>query len=335
MVRNLEPLHGKSHRILVTGAAGFIGSHTVDRLLREGHEVLGIDNLSTGRRQNLAAALDSSRFQFVVRDLLDPGVMDYLAGGFQPDSIIHLAGLVSVSLGQRAPQENFRLNIEATKVVAESARVHGVPRVVFASTAAVYGDSQALPLDEQTNKEPKSNYGTAKLMSELFLLGYARSYGMSCICCRYFNVFGPRQDPGSPYSGVISIFVDRFLQGRQATIFGDGGQSRDFVSVYDIARGNALAATRPDVPSGAYNLCTGQSIRLLDVVDLLEREFPFVPAVKFAEERSGDIRHSRGNPKRAYATLGFEAEYPFDLAMRDLLASRRQAQKPLVPADVA
>lgn len=334
MLRDLEPLHGKSRRILVTGAAGFIGSHTVDLLLRDGYQVLGIDNLSTGKRQNLASAFGNPRFQFAVRDLLDPGVLDYFTAGFQPDAIIHLAGLVSVALGQRAPQENFRLNIEATKVVAESARIHGVPRVVFASTAAVYGDSQELPLDEHGFKDPKSNYGTAKLMSELLLHGYARSYGMTCICCRYFNVFGPRQDPASPYSGVISIFVDRFMQGRAATIFGDGGQSRDFVSVYDIARGNVLAATRPDLPSGSYNLCTGHSIRLLDVVDLLEREFPYAPAVRFAEERSGDIRHSRGNPQRARVALGFEAERTFDEAMRDLLAKRREELAP-VTAEIA
>ena len=334
MTRNLDPRGGRSHRVIVTGAAGFIGSHTVEKLLSDGHEVLGIDNLSTGKRQNVAHLVGSPGFWFVHRDILEPGIMEQLTQEFQPDSIIHLAGLVSVTLGQRAPQENFRLNIEATKVVAEAARLHSVSRIVFASTAAVYGDNQDLPLEEQNGKEPKSNYGTAKLMSELLLQGYARSYGMTCICTRYFNVFGPRQDPSSPYSGVISIFVDRFSQGKPVTVFGDGGQSRDFISVYDIARGNALAATSPGIPSGAYNFCTGRSIQLLDLIECLHREFPFAPPVRFADERDGDIRHSKGDPRRARRFLGFEAELDFGMAMKDLVESRRKRSS-LVPAEVA
>lgn len=332
--RESEPGHGRPLRVIVTGAAGFIGSHTVERLLADGHEVLGIDNLSTGKRQNLAHLLGSQHFRFVARDLLDPGVLNKLTAEFKPDSIVHLAGLVSVALGQRAPQENFRLNIEATKVVAEAARVHGVARVVFASSAAIYGDSQALPLGEETMKDPKSNYGTAKLMSELLLMSYAKSYGMTCVCCRYFNVFGPRQDPASPYSGVISIFVDRFAKGEEVTVYGDGSQSRDFVSVYDVARANALAATRAGVSSGCYNICTGMATRLLNLIELLQGEFPFAPGARFAEAREGDIQHSRGDPQRARTQLGFQAEYGFDVAIKDLVDSNR-TRLALVPAEVA
>lgn len=324
----------KSQRVVVTGAAGFIGSHTVEKLLAAGHEVVGIDNLSTGKRQNVVHLLSSARFRLLIRDLLDPGVIDRLIGEIRPDAIIHLAGLVSVTVGQRAPEQNFRLNIESTKVVAEAARLHDVGRVVFASSAAVYGDSRELPLVEQSGKDPKSNYGTAKLMSELLLLSYARSYGITCVCNRYFNVFGRRQDPASPYSGVISIFLDRFAQGKQAVVFGDGSQSRDFISVEDIARGNLLAATRPGVPSGVYNFCTGEATTLLDVIEVLRREFPCAPPVRFAEEREGDIRHSRGDPQHARRFLGFEAEVGFEQAMKDLVESRR-GHRSLVPAGMA
>lgn len=158
---------------------------------------------------------------------------------------------------------------------------------------------------------------------------------MTCVCGRYFNVFGPRQDPSSHYSGVISIFVDRFAEGRPATVYGDGTQSRDFISVYDIARANVLAATKPGVHSGAYNFCSGKSQTLLDLIEVLQREFPFAPPVRFAEARDGDIRHSQGDPRRAARLLGFEAEQDFDHALVDLIEERRRSSGLLFPAEVA
>mgnify|MGYP003640184122 CR=1 FL=1 len=308
-------------KVLVTGAAGFIGSHTVDLLLREGHQVVGIDDLSTGNLDNVQTALKSGRFHLEQADMLDEGLMDRLVAEFLPDAIIHLAGLVSVTLGQEQPERNFRLNLESTKLVAEAARKHGCKRVVFASSAAVYGDLEQLPIQESDPKDPKSNYGTAKLMSEMLLQSYAKSYGMTCISNRFFNVFGPRQDPHSPYSGVISIFAERFSTGREATIFGDGQQSRDFISVYDIAAGNVLAATQKDVPSGAYNLCSGERQSLLDLVDALAKALPTALPVNFAEEREGDIKHSQGSNDKARVYLGFAPKIEFEAGIEDLVAS--------------
>jgi len=309
-----------SRRVLVTGAAGFIGSHTVDLLLGHGNTVWGIDDLSTGKRANVAEARRRG-FRLVDEDLLASGVMDETVREFQPDAIIHLAGLVSVTLGQEIPQRNFRLNVEGTQVVAETARRHGVGRIVFASSAAVYGDLEELPLSEDAPKEPKSNYGVAKWLSELLLASYARSYGMTCVSTRFFNVFGPRQDPRSPYSGVISIFAERFARGNGCTIFGDGFQSRDFINVSDVARGLVRCATLPEVVSGAYNLCTGQRRTLLELVDVLRDRFPEAPEITFGPERSGDIRHSQGSPAKAESLLGFRAERDFGDGIGELVDS--------------
>ncbi len=308
-------------KVLVTGAAGFIGSHTVDLLLREGHQVVGIDDLSTGNRSNVADALQSGRFHLEVGDMLEEGLVDRLVAEFLPDAVIHLAGLVSVTLGQEQPERNFRLNLESTKLVAEAARNHGCKRIVFASSAAVYGDLEQLPICESDPKDPKSNYGTAKLMSEMLLQSYAKSYGMTCVSNRFFNVFGPRQDPHSPYSGVISIFAERFASGREATIFGDGQQSRDFISVYDIAQGNVLAATKDDVVSGAYNLCNGERQSLLDLVDALAKAIPTALPISFAEEREGDIKHSQGSNDKARVYLGFSPQVGFKEGIAGLVAS--------------
>jgi len=311
----------QGQRFLVTGAAGFIGSHTVDMLIDQGHQVVGIDNLSTGNLENVKRALTSGQFRLEKRDMMEEGAMDELVENFQPDAIIHLAGLVSVTLGQDMPEQNFRLNVESTKVVAEAARNHAVKRIVFASSAAVYGDLETLPLTEDLPKEPKSNYGMAKLMSELLLQSYAQSYGIDCVSCRFFNVFGPRQDPHSPYSGVISIFAERFAKGLQSTIFGDGQQSRDFIFVKDIAQGIVRAATNESVASGAYNLCNNQRRNLLELVDALASHFPAAPPVQFGEEREGDIKHSQGSNDKACAELGFAPQVSFEEGIAALVDS--------------
>lgn len=308
-------------KILVTGAAGFIGSHTVDLLLAEGHQVHGVDDLSTGSLANLRQVASNPNFELTRDDITRPNLINDLVADFRPDSIIHLAGLVSVTEGQKRPQSNFRLNTESTQLVAEAAREHGCKRIVFASSAAVYGDLEQLPITEDSPKDPKSNYGTAKLMSEMLLLSYAKSYGMTCVCNRFFNVFGPRQDPKSPYSGVISIFADRFASSRQATIYGDGQQSRDFVSVFDIARGNVLGATQESVPSGAYNLCTGRSQSLLELVEALRVHFPGAPEVLHEPDRDGDIRHSQGSNLKAQLHLGFASEVSFGAGVKGLVDS--------------
>jgi len=305
--------------ILVTGAAGFIGSHTVDLLLRDGHAVTGVDNFRTGRRANLSQALASPAFTLIEADVAEPEMLANLVGRVRPEAIIHLAALVSVQESVRDPVLNHRLNVEATFGVAEAARRQGVARIVFASSAAIYGDATVMPIRETADKFPISPYGAAKLASEAILLGHGATYGITVRCQRYFNVFGPRQDPASPYSGVISIFAHRYRSGQGVTIFGDGRQTRDFVSVHDVARANGLAATRPGVTSGAANICTGRATSLLDVAAIFAQEFPAVPAPRHAPARAGDIIHSLGAPDAAEAALDFRAGVAINKGLVELI----------------
>lgn len=283
------------HTFLVTGAAGFIGSHSVDLLLASGHAVIGLDNLRTGRLANLEQALRSGRFTFVEGDAADEATVDAVFAGRRIDGVLHLAALVSVPESFREPALNFRTNVAATDVVARACLRHGCPRVVFASSAAVYGDRAELPNRESAAPQPMSPYAAAKLASEELLLGYAASYGLHAVCFRYFNVYGVRQDPGSPYSGVLSIFTDRFAAGLPVTVYGDGEQTRDFVSVHDVARANATALIAEAAGSGRFNVCTGVAVSLNRVLDVYRRLYPSSAGVAYAEARVGDIRHSCGD----------------------------------------
>jgi UDP-glucose 4-epimerase len=306
--------------VLVTGAAGFIGSHTVEALLAAGHRVVGVDNFRTGRESNLAAARRHERFTFHQLDLLEPTAFLTLTREVLPEAVIHLAALVSVPESIRDPGLNFRLNVEATQVVIEATAAAAAARVVFASSAAVYGDAAALPLREEGIPRPISPYGAAKLASENLLLGCGASLGFTVRCQRYFNVFGPRQAPESPYSGVLSAFLERCRRGQAVTIFGDGEQTRDFVYVADVARANVMAATLPALPSGVANICTGRAVSLNAVCALFAERFRVPPAIRSAVRR-GDIRHSCGDPGAAAAVLGFRAETTLAGGIDALLAA--------------
>jgi UDP-glucose 4-epimerase len=305
--------------VLVTGAAGFIGSHTVDQLLAAGHVVVGVDNFRTGHRANLEAADRHESFSFEEADVSEFGVLATVVAKAKPDAIIHLAALVSVQDSMDNPELNYLLNVRATHCVAEAARVHGVKRVVFASSAAIYGDTTDLPIREETEKRPISPYGGAKLASEVLLLSHGAAFGFVVRCQRYFNVFGPRQDPASPYSGVISIFDQRYCDGRGVTIFGDGKQTRDFISVHDVARANLLAATADDVKSGSANVCTGRATSLLDVAAIFAEHYPEVPAPIHGKLRTGEIIHSLGTPDKVAAELGFAAEVSVKDGLAELI----------------
>ncbi|HLS28724.1 MAG TPA: NAD-dependent epimerase/dehydratase family protein [Opitutales bacterium] len=260
--------------IIVTGAAGFIGSHTVDRLLASGHEVIGIDNFRTGKRENLADAVGKSNFRLEEADCANREQMLEIFAEARPTAVIHLAALVSVQESIEHPHENFRLNLEATHNVAIAAARAGATRIVFSSSAAVYGHQKNLPIRENVSARAISPYGGAKLAAEHLLRGYGESYGMTAISQRYFNVFGPRQDPSSPYSGVISIFQEKFAAGEPVTIFGTGRQTRDFVSVHDVARANVMAATANVSHSVTHNICTGRETSVLDLVTRFGRFYP-------------------------------------------------------------
>jgi len=243
-----------------------------------------------------------------------------IAGEFPSEAVIHLAALVSVPESIADPQLNFRLNLGATHAVAEAARRHRIPRIVFASSAAVYGDgAEAARSEPDLGSPPISPYGAAKLASESLLFGHAAAYGLAVRCQRFFNVYGPRQDPASPYSGVISIFAREYAAGRPPTIHGDGGQTRDFVSVHDVARANLLAATRPGLVSGVANICTGRATSLQRLAEIFAGHYPEVGAPRHAAARPGDIRHSLGDPSRGRDELGFTAQWAIERGLRELI----------------
>ncbi len=314
-----ERIMKKKNRIVVTGAAGFIGSHTVDRLLENGCEVVGVDNLSTGRVDNLEAAFQSDRFDFVLGDVTDETFVDSLFASFKPDAVVHLAGLVSVVRAEKDPVLNFQLNYQATQIVADAACRNGVGRIVFSSSAAVYGFNSSEEISMETECLPMNLYGRAKYLSERLLFELSESGAIEVACLRYFNVYGPRQDPSSPYAGVISIFADRMARGEQVTIFGDGEQTRDFVSVSDVARANASAATAELKNSTLCNVCTGNAQSLNFLWKTFASFFPSSPYPMYANARNEEIRHSCGDPSAARDQLGFVARKSLRQGLAELL----------------
>ena len=275
--------------ILVTGGAGFIGSHLVDLLLSRGYSVRVLDNLSTGKTSNLP--LDNPRLQFIQGDVADAVCVDEAVSGCA--AVAHLAAVASVQASVEDPLGTHQANFIGTLNLCESLRKHGVRRVVFASSAAVYGQNgEGQAIDEDTPKSPLTPYAIDKLASEQLLEFYARQHGLEPAIFRFFNIFGPRQDPSSPYSGVISIFVERALKGVPIKVFGDGEQTRDFVFVADLVAilGQALTAVR--VLPGAVNLGLGRSTSLNTLLHNVGQLCGGLPPVTHEAPRAGDIRHS-------------------------------------------
>jgi UDP-glucose 4-epimerase len=310
-----------SQKYLVTGAAGFIGSHSVDCLLAMGYQIVAVDNLRTGHLQNLEGALASGRCEFIQADISDEAVMDELFDSHRFSGVLHLAALVSVPESFSNPALNSQINLLGSDVIARLCVKYSCRRIVFASSSAVYGDAIDLPSRESAMPWPLSPYGAAKLATENMLLGYAASYDLEAVCFRYFNVYGPRQDPSSPYSGVLSIFTNRFRQGLSVTIYGDGEQTRDFITVRDVAQANSQALVADEVSSGRYNVCTGNSVSLNQILALYREYYPQAPSAHYDTPRQGDIRHSRGDPALLQSTLGIELSTPFSQGLSELIAS--------------
>jgi UDP-glucose 4-epimerase len=286
-------------RALVTGGAGFIGSHICERLLSGGHEAVVLDNFFSGHRANLGG-LD---VRLVEGDVRDAEKVKGLARGC--DVIFHEAAIVSVPYSVEHPQESHDVNIQGTLNVLQAARTAGVRRVVFASSAAIYGEEPTLPKTEAMRPEPMSPYGVEKLTGEHYLTTWNRLFGVETVALRYFNVFGPRQDPKSPYSGVISIFVDRILAGQPLTFFGDGSQTRDFVYVANVVDANLLAATAQGVSGRMYNVGCGKRTSLLSLASLIERAADKTVERRFGPARAGDIKDSVADIARAQTELGY------------------------------
>jgi UDP-glucose 4-epimerase len=304
-------------KALVIGGAGFIGSHIVERLTREGHAVRAFDNLSSGKRENLAAVAPD--VELVVADVRHAERVRQEMRGC--DVVFHQAAIVSVPYSVEHPDETLEVNLRGTLNVLQAAQSAGVKRVVLASSAAVYGEDPELPKRETMLPSPISPYGLEKLASEHYLSIWAKLFGVETVALRYFNVFGPRQDPSSAYSGVISIFVDRILRGAPITIFGDGEQSRDFVYVANVVDANLLAATRPQATGRVYNVGCGQRTTLRELAAILGAICGREVKPSFAPARTGDIRDSLADIGRARAELGYEPRIGVEEGLRALVRS--------------
>ena len=288
-------------KVLVTGGAGFIGSHLVDRLVADGHEVTVLDSFSTGKRENLERSRD--RITLHEADVRDAPAVVRASEGCEV--VFHEAAVVSVPYSVEHPQETHDVNIQGTLNVLLAARANRVRRVVFASSAAIYGEEPTLPKSEAMVPEPISPYGVEKLTSEHYLRTFAHLYGVETVALRYFNVFGTRQDPSSPYSGVISVFVRRLLAKEPIVIFGDGLQSRDFVHVADVVEANLRAAFAKGASGRVYNVARGERTTLLQLAEILGRVVGSSAGPTLAAERAGDIRHSQAAIDRARSELDY------------------------------
>ena len=307
-------------KALITGGAGFIGSHIAERMVQRDDQVVIVDNLSSGNIDNLNGFID--KLTFVRGDVRDAEELAKLATGC--DVIFHQAAIVSVPYSVEHPQETHDVNIQGTLNVLFAARTAGVRRVVFASSAAVYGEDAELPKVETMRPAPCSPYGIEKMTGEYYCRVFSELYGVETVSLRYFNVFGPRQDPASPYSGVVSIFVDRSLRDEQPTIFGDGQQTRDFVFVDNVVAANLLAATRPGVGGQCFNVAYGHETTLLDVLHAIGDAVGTTPEPIFADPRVGDIRHSLADIGAARSGLGYDPKVDVQAGLAHLVAFQKE-----------
>ena len=301
-------------RVLVTGGAGFIGSHIVEELLRRGDSVRVLDNFSSGKRDNLDGL---------------PGKPDILEGDLRNadtvraalrdvDLVFHLAAFISVSQSMLDPETCFAINVGGTVTLLEEARKAGVRKVVLSSSTAVYGNTDVFPTSEETPLAPLSPYALSKQVNELYARLYTRTFGLPTVCLRYYNVYGPRQRPDSDYAAAIPIFLRKLVAGEAITIYGDGKQSRDFVFVKDIVRANLLAC-EADAAGTEFNVCSGREVTILDLLEELSEVSGSSPRVRFDAPRAGDIYRSLGNPEKAVAGIGFRVQKPFAEGLAETL----------------
>lgn len=290
-------------KALVTGGAGFIGSHVAERLLAEGWQVVVLDDLSNGFERNVPRGAE-----LVCGSADDDALLSKHLPGCA--AVFHLAAVSSVIDSLKRPREVHDINLTTTLSLLEAAVRHKVPRLVFSSSAAVYGDAGSGAISEDAPKNPLSHYAVQKLASEYYCGVYHRLHGLETVCLRYFNVFGDRQRADSPYTGVITKFVTGARQGKPPAIYGDGSQSRDFVHVHDVAGANFAAATKDARPLAglAFNIGTGRSVSVSRLADMVAVKFPGLGKPVHLAPRSGEIRHSRADVTRARKELCFHPQ---------------------------
>ncbi len=290
-------------RVLVTGGAGFIGSNIVLSLLELGHEPVVLDNISSGYRENLVPGV-----AFIEADVCDGDAVAEAMVGCAV--VLHLAASVGNARSIADPQRDSSVNVVGTLNVLEAARVHGIERVVFSSSAGIFGELKTLPIAEDHPQDPDSPYGTSKLAAEKMCLVYNKLYGMRNVCLRYFNVYGPHQRFDA-YGNVIPIFADRILKGVPMTVFGDGEQTRDFVNVADVAAANVAAAFTPHV-AGAFNIGSAARISINELARVMQDVSGVHVGVEYGPERPGDVRDSLADISAAHAAFGFAPSVPID-----------------------
>ncbi len=291
--------------VLVTGGAGFIGSHLAERLLRDGRTVRILDNLSTGRRQNVEPLLREfpGRLDFLEGDVRDRAAVGAAMKGV--GEVLHEAALPSVERSVRDPWTSHEVNVDGTLLLLEAAREGGVRRFVLAGSSSVYGDQPELPKREAMAPSPRSPYALSKLVAEQYVRLYAELYGLPTLTLRYFNVFGPRQDPQSPYAAVIPLFLDAISNGTQPTIYGDGEQTRDFTYVENVVDANMAALSCAQARGEALNIACGDRISLLRLLELLGQAAGRAASAKHAPPREGDVRDSQADITRARHLIGY------------------------------
>lgn len=299
-------------KYLVTGGCGFIGSNIAEYLVAQGHEVRILDNLTTGKRENIAAF--AQHVEFIEGSLLDKAVVEKAVRGV--DYVLHQAALPSVPRSIEDPETSNRVNVEGTVILLRACTQAGVKRVVYAASSSAYGDQPTLVKSENLLPRPKSPYAVSKLAGEYYMQAFSACYGLETVSLRYFNVFGPRQDPTSQYSAVIPKFITAMLRGHRPIIYGDGTQTRDFTFVLNNVLANIAAAEAPGVSGRVFNIACGTSYSLLDLVSEINAILGTSIEPEFAPPRAGDVRHSLADISSAQEALGYKVVVDFREGLR-------------------
>jgi UDP-glucose 4-epimerase len=310
-------LADQSHqKILITGAAGFIGSWLTDMLLARGTTVRGFDNFETGLRGNLAEAQKQSHFEFIEGDLRDAEAIAAACVGV--DAILHQGALPSVPRSVKDPRTSHSANIDGTFNLLEGARAAGVKRIVYAASSSAYGNQPGFPRVETMFPQPIAPYPVQKLAGEFYMKSYWQVYGIETVCLRYFNIFGPRQVPDSPYSGVMAKFILQMLNGEQPTIFGDGEQGRDFTFVANAVQANlrALEAPADRVAGKVFNVACGERHTLNETYAVIARLLDFGKPALYGPVRAGDVTNSQASIEAARAAFGYSPDVGFEEGLR-------------------
>jgi UDP-glucose 4-epimerase len=297
---NIEALKGK--KILVTGGAGFIGSHIVDRLAPD-NDVTVLDDLSNGTLDYLTQSM--SRIKFIKGDILDRALVGKLVN--ETEYIFHLAARTSIIRSIKEPEADMKINIIGTMNILEASRNAKIKRLVYSSSAAIYGDVQKLPVIEEQALNPRSPYAVSKLAAEKYTLAYGINYGIPTVALRYFNIYGPRQAT-SEYANVLSIFLNNFKARQPVTIYGDGEQTRDLIFVQDAVAANILAASNPKAVGEVFNIATGKATTVNKVVKIIQQATGWEGQINYTAARPGEILHSRASTKKAERLIGFHPE---------------------------